>query len=270
MVGAPQAGESPDVQYDVAGRMVLITAGAGGIGAVAARAFLDGGARVHVCDVSGDAVARFLSEHPEAGATVCDVADEPAVGDMVAAAVEAMGGLDVLVNNAGIAGPIAPLVDIDPDDWRRCIEVDLNGMFYACRHAVPHIERAGNGAIVNMSSVVGRLGAAERSPYAAAKSGVVGFSRALAVELGPKGVCVNAILPGSVDGPRIRGTIERHAAAAGVGVNRMTEQYVSGNLLGRMQQPEEIAAMILFLSSPMGRSITGQAIHIDAGHQTLR
>lgn len=258
------------MRYDVADRKVLITAGADGIGAVTARDFLDQGARVYVCDVSDEAVTRFRSEHPEAGAMTCDVADEPAVGEMVAAAADAMGGLDMLVNNAGIAGPIAPVVDIDPDDWRRCIEVDLNSMFYTCRHAIPHIGRAGNGAIVNISSVVGHLGAADRSPYAAAKSGVVGFSRALAVELGPKGICVNAILPGSVDGPRIRRTIGHHAAAAGVGENRMTERYVSGNLLGTMQRPEEVAAMILFLGSPMGRSITGQSIHVDAGHQTLR
>jgi NAD(P)-dependent dehydrogenase (short-subunit alcohol dehydrogenase family) len=258
------------MQYDVAGRKVLITAGAGGIGAVTAREFLEQGACVFVCDVSEEAVAQFLSEHPKAGGKVCDVADEPVVGEMVAAAADAMGGLDVLVNNAGIAGPIAPLVDIDPEDWRRTIEVDLNSMFYTCRHAIPHIELAEHGVIVNISSVVGHLGAAERSPYAAAKSGVVGFSRALAVELGPKGICVNSILPGSVDGPRIRGTIKRHAKAAGVGENQMTEQYVRGNLLGTMQQPEEIAGMILYLSSPTGRSITGQSIHIDAGHQTLK
>ena len=270
MVAAPPPREGFDMRYDVAGRKVLITAGADGIGAVTAREFLDQGASVYVCDVSDEAVTRFLSEHPGAGAMVCDVADEPAVGEMVASAVDALGGLDMLVNNAGVAGPIAPVADVDPDDWRRCIEVDLNGMFYVCRHAVPHIERAGNGVIVNMSSVVGHLGAAERSAYAAAKAGVVGFSRALAVELGPRDICVNSILPGSVDGPRIRRTIQRHAAAAGVGANRMTERYVSGNLLGRMQRQEEVAAMILFLGSPMGRSITGQSIHIDAGHQTLR
>ena len=258
------------MQYDVANRKVLITAGADGIGKVMARDFLEQGARVFVCDVSGEALTHFLSEHPKASGTVCDVADEPAVGEMVAAAVEAMGGLDVLVNNAGIAGPIAPLVDIDPDDWRRTIEVDLSSMFYCCRHAIPHIEAAENGVIVNLSSIVGHLGAPERSPYAAAKSGVIGFSRALAVELGPKGIRVNSILPGSVDGARIRRTIERHAAATGIGVNQMTEQYVSGNVLGQLQQPEEIAAMVLYLCSPVARSITGQAIRVDADHQTLK
>ena len=258
------------MQYDVANRKVLITAGADGIGKVMARNFLEQGARVFVCDVSGEALTHFLADHPNASGTVCDVADEPAVGEMVAAAVEAMGGLDVLVNNAGIAGPIAPLVDIDPDDWRRTIEVDLSSMFYCCRHAIPHIEAAENGVIVNLSSIVGHLGAPERSPYAAAKSGVIGFSRALAVELGPKGIRVNSILPGSVDGARIRRTIERHAAATGIGVNQMTEQYVSGNVLGQLQQPEEIAAMVLYLCSPVARSITGQAIRVDADHQTLK
>ena len=177
--------------YDVADRKVLITAGAGEIGAVTARDFLEQGARVYVYDISEEAVTSFLSVHPKTGGMVCDVADEPAVGKMVAAAVDAMGGLDVLVNNAGIAGPIAPLVDIDPDDWRHCIEVCLNSMFYCCRHAIPHIEAAEGGVIVNISSSVGYFGMSERSPYAAAKSGVVGFLRALAVELGTNGVRVN-------------------------------------------------------------------------------
>lgn len=258
------------MQYDVADRKVLITAGADGIGAMTARSFLEQGASVFVCDISSEAVSHFLADNPKAAGMVCDVADEPAVGEMVAAAVEAMGGLDVLVNNAGIAGPIAPLVDIDPDDWRRTIEVDLNSMFYCCRHAIPHIEAAGDGAIINLSSIVGQIGAPERSPYAAAKSGVVGFSRSLAVELGPKDICVNSILPGSVDGARIRQTIKRHAEAAGVGENRMTARYFEGNLLGRLVQPEEIAAMILFLSSPAARAITGQAIRVDADHQTMK
>tara|TARA_Y100001934_G_scaffold207501_1_gene245398 strand:- start:10154 stop:10936 length:783 start_codon:yes stop_codon:yes gene_type:complete len=258
------------MQFDVADRKVLITAGAGGIGAVTARDFLAQGASVFVCDISEEALAQFISENPGAGGVVCDVANDVAVGEMVAAAVDAMGGLDVLVNNAGTAGPIAQLVDIDPEDWRRCIEVCLNSMFYCARHAIPHIEAAADGVIINISSVVGQLGAAERSPYTAAKAGVIGLSKALAVELGPKGICVNSILPGSVDGPRIRGTIERHAAAAGIGVNQMTEQYVRGNLLGKMQQPQEISGMIQYLCSPLGRSITGQSIHIDAGHQTLK
>ena len=258
------------MQFDVADRKVLITAGAGGIGAVTARDFLAQGAQVFVCDISDDSLTQFLSENPKAGGMVCDVADDFAFGKMVAAAVEDMGGLSVLVNNAGTAGPIARLIDIDPDDWRRCIEVCLNSMFYCTRHAIPHIESAADGTIINISSVVGYLGAAERTPYSAAKAGVMGLSRALAVELGPKGICVNSILPGSVDGPRIRGTIERHAEAAGIGVNQMTEQYVRGNLLGKMQQPEEISGMIQFLCSPLGRSITGQSIHVDAGHQTLK
>ncbi len=258
------------MQYDIAHRKALITAGADGIGAVMARDFLDQGASVFVCDVSEEALARFLSEYPKASGVVCDVADESTVGEMVAAAAEAMGGLDVLVNNAGIAGPIAALVDIEPNDWRRTIEVDLNSMFYTCRHAIPHIEAAEDGVIVNLSSVVGLVGAAGRSPYAAAKSGVIGFSRALAVELGPKGIRVNSILPGVVDGARIRRTIDQHALAAGVGANQMTEQYFAGNLLGHLVQPEEIAAMVLYLCSPAARSITGQAIRVDADHQTLK
>ena len=256
------------MQYEVADRKVLVTAAADGIGSVIAREFLEQGARVFVCDISEDALTNFLAEHPEASGAVCDVSDEPAVGEMVAAAAEAMGGLDVLVNNAGIAGPQAALVDIDPDDWRRTIEVDLNSMFYCCRHALPHIEAAGSGVIVNTSSIIGVVGMANRSPYAAAKAGVIGFSRALAVELGLKGIRVNAIVPGVVDGARNQRTVERNAAAAGISVEQMHERFVSGNLLGRFQQPEEIAGMVLYLCSPVGRSITGQAIHVDCGHQT--
>ncbi|MDP7400268.1 MAG: SDR family NAD(P)-dependent oxidoreductase, partial [Lentisphaeria bacterium] len=167
------------MQFDIAGQRVLVTAGAGGIGKDIVRSFRDGGARVHICDISEDALAACRNEIPDVGASLCDVSDDDAVGRLFEDVAAALGGLDVLVNNAGIAGPIADLEDIAPDDWRRTIDVDLNGMYYCCRRAIPMLKAAGAGNIVNLSSAIGRLGAPRRTPYAAAKAAVIGLTKAL-------------------------------------------------------------------------------------------
>jgi len=163
----------------------------------------------------------------------------------------------------------ANLEDIEPDEWRQTIEVDLTSMFYCCRRAIPMLKAAGAGNIVNLSSAIGRLGAPRRTPYAAAKAAVIGLTKALAQELGPNGIRVNAVLPGIVDGPRMRGTIARHAEAVGESVNEVTDFYVSRNVLGQFVEQQEIAEMVLYLCSPAARSITGQALNVDADHQTL-
>ena len=257
------------MQFDIEGQRVLVTAGADGIGKHIVKSFRDGGARVHTCDISEEALETCRDEMPDVGVSLCDVSDDDAVGRMFEDVAETLGGLDVLVNNAGIAGPIANLVDIDPDDWRQTIDVDLNSMFYCCRRAIPMLQQAGAGNIINLSSAVGRLGAPRRTPYAAAKAAIIGLTKALAQELGPDRIRVNAILPGVIDGPRMRRTIALHAEAVGQGVNEITDFYVSRNVLGQFIEQQEIADMVLYLCSPSGRSITGQAVNVDADHQTL-
>ncbi|MFN3616169.1 MAG: SDR family oxidoreductase, partial [Rubrimonas sp.] len=247
------------------GLRVLITAGAGGIGRVMAQAFRDAGARVHVCDVDEAALARL----PE-GVTGerADVADAASVGALVKNALDRLGGLDVLVNNAGLAGPTATVEAMDEDDWRRTVDVNLTGQFLLARACAAAL-RDSRGALINLASVAGRLGFARRAPYAATKWGVVGLTKSLAIEWGGDGVRVNAILPGIVRGPRIEGVIRARAEAKGVTYEQEEADTLSRVSLGAMVDPEEIAAMALFLCSPGGRSITGQALSVCGDVQTL-
>lgn len=253
----------------IAGLRVLVTAGAGGIGRAIVEALADAGARVHLCDVNLAALAAIGTTLPGIGATLADVSDEAQVDQLFADVREKLGGLDALVNNAGIGGPTAAIEDIDPADWRRCIDVDLTGQFLCARRAVPMLKAAGGGAIVNMSSVAGRLGYAFRTPYAAAKWGVVGLTESLAKELGPSNISVNAILPGLVEGPRIEGIIRARAATVGATHEAMRAQYLERISLRRMVTADDIAAMVLFLLTPAGRNVSGQSLSVCAGVENI-
>ena len=247
-----------------AGRRVLVTAGAGGIGKAIADALAAAGAKIWICDVAEPALAVCRAERPDWRSSLCDVADEAQVDRLFAEVTAAWDGLDVLVNNAGIAGPTGPIEAMDPADWRRTIDVDLNGMFYCTRRAVPHL-KASQGVIVNLSSVAGRLGYAYRTPYAAAKWAVVGLTKSLANELGPFGVRVNCIPPGVVEGSRIAAVIRARAETVGVPYAQMEERYRKQAALERMVTAEDVAATALFLCGPGGRNVTGQALSV-CGH----
>ncbi|MCB9959041.1 MAG: SDR family oxidoreductase [Rhodospirillaceae bacterium] len=248
---------------------VLVTAGGAGIGAVIAQGFLEAGARVLICDIDAAALAAFAADHPDVLTSETDVSDPAAVDRLFADVTTRLGGLDVLVNNAGVAGPTGPVDQLAVDEIRRTFEVDLMGQFQVVRLAVPMLRASGDGTIINMSSVAGRLGYPLRTPYAAAKWGVVGFTASLAKELGPDGIRVNAILPGVVRGPRIERVIRDRAAAAGVSYEDMEAQYLKLSSLRRMVEPEDIATMALFLCSPAGANISGQAISVCANVETL-
>jgi NAD(P)-dependent dehydrogenase (short-subunit alcohol dehydrogenase family) len=252
------------------GRRVLVTAGASGIGRAIVEVLADAGARVHVCDVDEAALAALREARPEVGATPADVADDAAVDRLFGEVAASLGGLDVLVNNAGIAGPTAPVEEIDPADWRRCLEVDLTGQFLCARRAVPMLKAAGpSGAIVNLSSAAGRLGYAFRTPYAAAKWGVIGLTQSLAKELGPDGITVNAILPGVVEGPRIERVIQARATALGIGYEEMERRYLEKVSLRRKVTGEDVAHMVLFLVSPLGRNVSGQSLGVCGNVEAL-
>src|SRR5690349_18943541 len=181
---------------------VVVTAGAAGIGLEIARAFVREGAKVHVCDVDRDALAKLASSDPSISSSTCDVSDRAQVSRMFDEALGRLGGLDCLVNNAGIAGPTGRVEEIDPAEWDRCLAIDLTGQFNCVRLAVPHLRRSKNASVMHVSSLAGRLGFAMRAPYAASKWGVVGLMRSLAVELGGDGSRMNALLPGIVAGER--------------------------------------------------------------------
>jgi NAD(P)-dependent dehydrogenase (short-subunit alcohol dehydrogenase family) len=257
----------PDLS--VADRRVLVTAGAGGIGRAIAETFADAGARVHVCDVDAAALAGFRQARPEITYTVADVSELADVDRLFVDVRRELGGLDVLVNNAGIAGPTGKVEEISPADWNRCIAVDLNGMFYCTRLAMPMIKAAGGGSIINLSSAAGRLGFPLRSPYAAAKWGVVGFTASLAIEAGPDRVRVNCIQPGVVEGERIDRVAAAKAAALGISTDEMKHRMVHNVSMRTMVSAQDIANMALFLASDAGRHVSGQALSVCGDLQTL-
>jgi NAD(P)-dependent dehydrogenase (short-subunit alcohol dehydrogenase family) len=244
------------------GLRVLVTAGAAGIGRAIASTFLGHGARVHVCDVDDAALAALRRDFPAISQSRADVASTADVERLFADAKRELGGLDVLVNNAGIAGPTGLVEELSPADWDRCIGVDLNGMFYCTRLAMPLIKAAGGGSVINLSSVAGRLGFARRTPYAAAKWAVVGFTKSLAIEAGPDKVRVNCIQPGNVEGERIERVIDAKAKALAITSDEMRERLLDSVSLRTFVSAQDIANMALFLATDAGKHITGQALSV--------
>ncbi len=257
----------PDLS--VPGKRVLVTAGASGIGRAIAETFADAGARVHICDVDTAALAELAAARPEITATVCDVSDVAQVERLFNDVTRALGGLDVLINNAGVAGPTGRIEDIAIADWEKCIAVDLNALFYCTRLAMPMIKAAGGGSIINLSSAAGRLGFPLRSPYAAAKWGVVGFSASLAIEAGPEGVRVNCIQPGIVEGDRIDRVAAAKAKAYGISLEEQKRRMVQAVSMRTMVTAQDIANMALFLASDAGKHVSGQALPVCANVETL-
>jgi len=253
----------------IVGQRVLITAGAGGIGLAIAQRLIAEGARVLVCDVDAQRLASFTERFTGAYAFAADVSDVDAVKALVGYAQSTLGGLDALINNAGIAGPTGGIEDIEPSEWQRCIDITLTGQFNCAHFAVPLIKASGGGSIVNMSSAAGKHGYAYRTPYSAAKFGVIGLTQSLAKELGPHNIRVNAILPGIVEGERMEGVIRDRAAQLGVSYKEMEVEYLNKVSLRRMVASNDIAAAVSYLLSDDGRNISGQSLGVDGNVETL-
>ena len=264
---APASAE--DFLGGLKGQRVVITAGAGGIGLAIADTLAKLGARLVICDVSDEGLAAIGDTVKVEAAIKADVSVDADVDRLFETASSVLGGLDALINNAGIAGPTGGVDEISPDDWRRCLDIGLTGQFLCARRAVPLIKAAGGGSIVSMSSAAGRHGYAFRSPYSAAKFGVIGFTQSLAKELGPHGIRVNAILPGIIEGPRIEGVISARAKQIGISHEEMTGRYLQNISLRRMTSPYDVAAMIAFLLSDAGINISGQSLGVDGNVETL-
>ena len=256
------------MQLSLQNHRVIVTAGAGGIGRCISETFVKAGARVHICDVSQTAILDAVKALGVT-ATLCDVSNLKQVDQLFANAQKQLGGLDVLVNNAGIAGPTGKVEDISIDDWRRCIEIDLNAMFYCTRLGMPMLKAAGGGSIINMSSAAGRLGFPYRTPYAAAKWAVVGFTKSLSMEVGVDNIRVNAIQPGAVEGERIDRVIEAKAKAMGISFEAQRAISLERTSMRSMVSPQDIANMALYLASDLGKHVTGQAISVCAGAEML-
>ncbi len=246
---------------------VLVTAGASGIGREIVRAFAAQGAKVFVCDVDEHALDGVAQEIPGVATTVCDISKRDDVERMISCAVDALGGLDVLVNNAGIAGPTAPVEDVAPDAWDAVVRVNLTGTFDVTRLAIPHLKQSPAGVIINMSSMAGRFGYANRSPYAATKWGIIGLTKTLSIELGAYGIRANAILPGAVDGPRLRRVFQGRARVSGQSLEEVEQAAMENQSIKALVDPRDVAALAVFLASDAGKSISGQMLPIDGDRQ---
>ena len=251
------------------GLRVLVTAGANGIGLATARAFAAEGAKVHVCDVDEAGLAALKDTAPGATFSRTDVSDRAAVALLFADAQAALGGLDVLVNNAGIAGPTGRVEEIGVEDWDRTLSVCLTSQFNCVRLAVPLLKESANPSIVNLSSAAGKFGFALRTPYSAAKWGVIGFTKSLSRELGEFGIRVNAILPGAVAGDRQRRVMEAKSQQLGLSFAEMEARVLSNGSIREYVTARQLADQILFLCSTRGRTISGQALSIDSDLQAL-
>ena len=262
------SGHLRPMDMNLHGHRVVVTGAASGIGLAIARGFLAEGAEVMICDVDPEALAA-LAGIERLHTAVCDVSDRVASAAFIAQAVEVLGGLDTLVNNAGIAGPTGPVDEIDGADWDRCVQICLTGQFNMARVAVPHLKASSNASMINLSSLAGRVGFALRAPYAAAKWGVIGFTKSLSIELGGDGVRVNAILPGLVAGDRQRRVLEAKAQRLGKSFAETEAQAFSYTSIRDYVTPEQIADQVVFLASTRGRTISGQAISVCGDTQML-
>ena len=248
---------------------VLVTAGANGIGRAIAESFAQTDAQIHICDIAEAAISEIKKTHPTWGVSQCDVSEESEVARLFEEVSTSLGGLDVLINNAGIAGPTGGVEQISAADWCRTVDINLNGQFYCVNHAVPMLRKSDNASIICISSVAGRLGYAYRTPYAVTKWAILGLTKSLAIELGPSGIRVNALLPGIVSGQRIEQVISDRAQKMGLSYEDMEQEYIDKISLRRMVTAQDVANQAVFLCSPTGRNISGQCISICGNVEVL-
>jgi len=246
------------------GKVALVTGGGTGIGAAIARTFAAAGAKVMVSGRRKEPLAKLAAE-TGAATTLCDVADEASVKAMFAAVEKSFGRLDVLVNNAGVTGPVANAEDMDMKEWDACLGTNVRGVILCIKHAVPLLKRQG-GSIVNMSSRMGIKGYPMRSPYTASKFAVIGITQAVAHEVGQHGIRVNALCPGAVSGELMDRIIAARAQKEGRSpADIIKTSYTDSAALRKWVDPMEVASAALFLASDASSAITAESIMVDAG-----
>lgn len=250
------------VEETVRPQRVLVTGGAGGLGLVIAKRFLDEGASVHLCDSSPAALAQALASFPGMHGTVADVARSEEVAQCIREACEWMRGIDVLVNCAAEVGPRAPLDEIEDDEWTRTLEVNLSGMFYCIRAVAPLMREQRSGSIVNIGSTSSRTGLPRRTAFVASKAGVLGLTGNVARELGPDNVRCNAVLPGILDNEHGRQLVARRARERRLSVDEVEADLLSYVSMRSWIEPEEVADLVFYLASHSARHVTGQTIGV--------
>ena len=252
------APHDPASPRELSGKVALVTGGARNIGRAIACALGAGGADVMVSALHAHAdveetVREIVATGSRGASHIADVTDPDAAAALVAATLARFGRLDILVNNAAIR-PEQPFGDMSFAEWRHVLAVILDGAFLCARACVPHLARSGDGSIVNIGGESGHRGAAGRAHVVAAKAGLAGFTKALALDLAPQRITVNCVVPGRID------TVRAAPANPGQHVPRRAVPPI-----GRLGRPEEVAAMVRMLCGPGGRYVTGQSIHVNGG-----
>ena len=248
---------------------VVISAGGSGIGKAILEGFHSQGAKIATCDINADLIKILKDEYPNIYAEVLDVSDEHEVQSFCSNALDKLGGLDCLVNNAGIAGPTSKIEEIDTADWLECLNVCLTSQFLFIKNCIPNLRLSKNASIANLSSAAGKMGFGLRSPYAASKWGVIGLTKSLAIELGDDKIRVNAILPGLVKGERQKNVLMAKAQRVGKSFAEIEKEAFSFTSIKSYVTAEDIANQIMFLASPLGARISGQSIAIDGDTKML-
>lgn len=242
---------------------VIVTGGASGIGLAIARRFYADGAKVFICDIAMDTLNNALAGNPGILGSTADVGVNEEVERCFAQAIETMGGITTLVNNAGIGGPRGNIEGLSVSEWDDCIQTNLNSIFYWSKQAIPIMKAQGGGSIINVSTTSAKTGLPGRAPYVASKAGVLGLTYNMARELGAHQIRCNAILPGLIDNPRGRLLVEKLAASRGTTVAESENEYLRYISMRTWIQPDEIAEVACFLASDRARHVTGQEIAVD-------
>jgi NAD(P)-dependent dehydrogenase (short-subunit alcohol dehydrogenase family) len=257
------------MELKLKGNKVIVSAGGSGIGLAIVQGFLAEGAEVATCDINPELVSQLKRNHPSVYCEEVDVADAQAVQQFTQSAIGKLGGLDCLVNNAGIAGPTSPIEEIPEVDWERCLSVCLSSQYFFTKACVSSLRKSSNPSIVNISSAAGKYGFAFRTPYSTAKWGVIGLTKSLAIELGPDQIRVNAILPGLVSGERQQRVLTAKAEKRGVSFGEIEQEAFSYTSIKSYVTPQDIANQVLYLASEKGKLISGQAISVDGDTRML-
>jgi NAD(P)-dependent dehydrogenase (short-subunit alcohol dehydrogenase family) len=257
------------MDFELNGKKAIVSAGGSGIGLSIVEEFIKQGVSISTCDIDKNLIQELRSKYPQVNAEVVDVSDEQTVKEFCLKSIEFLGGLDCLVNNAGVAGPTLPIEEIDAEDWSHCLNVCLSSQFYFVKSCLKQLRKSHSASIVNLSSAAGQYGFALRTPYASAKWGVIGLTKSLSIELGKDKIRVNAILPGLVAGDRQQNVLRNKAQQLGKSFAEVEKEAFSFTSVKEYVQAQDIADQIMYLTSDAGKHISGQAISIDCDTKML-
>ena len=250
-------------------RKVFISAGGSGIGRCIAEAFLKQGDDVFVCDINQQSLQQFKQDYPQLQIAYCDLGQMNAIQPMFETAMQALGGLDILVNNTGISGPTVAADELSFEDWTQVLNLNLNSTFMMTKLAIPYLKQSDSGVIINLPSIAGRMGYPFRLAYSTSKWGIIGFTKTLSMELGAFDIRVNAVLPGAVDGERVQRVLQARADAMNISLEEVTQNALANQSLKQFVNPKHIADLCVFLASDSASSISGQILPIDGDKQRL-